>query len=80
MDEEDELQLGPPLVVEDVVIRPIARRRIASLSGEAGRASLARLRPLGVLVEDGGEPRALDLEGNELPEDVLAELPDVGEG
>lgn len=68
---EDEVEVGSPLVVGDVVLRPIARRRVKEIAGEDGRATLARLRPLGVIVEDGEESRALDLDGEELSDDVL---------
>lgn len=74
---EDELELGPALVLEGVRIRPIARRRVASVTGEAGQATLGRLRPLGILVEDPEGVRALGLDGAELPEDVVDELPEI---
>lgn len=75
--DEDVLEVGSPLVLGGLVLRPIARRRIATVAGEHARGILARLEPVGVVVEDGERSRTLDLDGEELPEDVLAELPDV---
>lgn len=70
------LEVGNPLVVEDVVVRPIARRRIATLGGDGAEGLVASLVPVGVIVEEDGTSRALDLDGDELGEDVLAELAD----
>jgi hypothetical protein len=71
---EDTLELGSPQVVDDVVLRPIARRRIARFDDGDVEGVLARLTPVGVLLEDDGTSRALGLGGEELPDDVLAEL------
>lgn len=75
---EDEVELGSPLVVGDVVLRPIASRRIEHLTVEEGKATFARLRPLGVIVEDGEGSRALDLDGEELDDDVLERIDGLG--
>lgn len=78
--DEDTLEIGRPLVVEDVVLRPIARRRIVPLEGEDVDGIVARLKPVGVLLEDGSTSQALGLDGEELPDEVLDELPEVDPG
>lgn len=75
--DEASLEIGSPVVVEDVVLRPIARRRIATVEGEQAHGIVARLKPVGVLLEDGDSSRALDLDGEELADEVLAELPEI---
>lgn len=77
---EEALELGSPVVVDDVVLRPIARRRVSTLSGEDAEGLLARLIPVGLVVEEGGISRAIDLDGDELADDVLDELAEPGEG
>lgn len=74
--DDQAVEIGEPVVAGDVVIRPIAQRRILTTSGEQAGAILARLRPLGVIVERAGELRTLDLDGEELAEDVLEALPE----
>lgn len=76
--DEIAVEIGEPLVVGDVVMRPIAERRVMEAVGEQTKGVLARLQPLGVIVEDGGSSRALDLDGDDLGEDVLDRL-DVGD-
>ena len=44
---EDTLELGSPQVVDDVVLRPIARRRIARFDDGDVEGVLARLTPVG---------------------------------
>lgn len=75
--DEREIEIGAPVVVGDVVLRPIARRRVANLGDERGQATLARIRPVGVIVEDG-DSRALGLDGDPLADEVLEKLGDVG--
>jgi hypothetical protein len=71
---EDALELGGPLVAADVVVRPIARRRIAGVEADPAEGVVGTLRPVGVLIEDGSGSRALGLDGDELPEDALEDL------
>lgn len=75
--DEVSLEIGSPLVVDDVVLRPIARRRTVTLEGDQADGIVARLKPVGVLLEDGNSSRALDLDGEELDDEVLDELPEV---
>lgn len=77
---EETLELGGPVVVGDVVLRPIARRRVATLAGEDAEGLLARLIPVGLVVEERGTSRAVDLDGDELADDVLDQLAEPGEG
>lgn len=86
MRNETSVEVGEPLVVANVVIRPIAERRILADIDHEGAPCLlvARLRPVGLLVEDGEDSRALDLDGQRLADDVLDELvvpdgPDEGQ-
>lgn len=72
--DEDTVEIGDPRVVGDVVIRPIARRRIRSYGEGPAGAVLARLTPVGIVVERDGSSRALTLDGEALPDDVLDEL------
>lgn len=64
---EAPLHAGDPVVVGDRVIRPLARRSLASRETDDGFAVTARLVPVGVVVETPGEVRALDLDGEPIP-------------
>jgi uncharacterized spore protein YtfJ len=79
MDEGD-LELGDPIVAGDTVLRPITRRRTLAHTGDEGGGLVARLAPVGVLVERDGSMRALDLDGDVLPEGVLDDLRDRESG
>lgn len=67
---EAPLHAGDPVVVGDRVIRPLARRSLASRETPDGFTVTVRLVPVGVVVETPGEVRALDLDGDPLPFDI----------
>jgi uncharacterized spore protein YtfJ len=74
---EEALEVGEPVTVDDVVIRPIARRRIVGGTDGTAGGVVALLRPMGVIVEEGDDTRTLDLDGVALAEDLLDEVPDI---
>lgn len=69
------LEMGEPVVVGNVVIRPIARRRVLEANEGEVSGVVARLRPLGVVVEGPDGFQTLDLDGEKLADDVIDELP-----
>lgn len=75
--DEEALEIGEPVVVGDVVIRPIAYRRLAGGTDGTATGAIGLLRPMGVIVEGPDGVETLDLSGEELADDVLADLPDV---
>lgn len=74
---ERSLEVGEPVTVEDVVIRPIARRRIVGGTDGTTGGAIGLLRPMGVIVEGPDGVETLDLDGGELAEELLDEIPDV---
>lgn len=66
---DEDLLVGEPVVVGRRVIRPLATRSITSHREDRGLAALARLEPVGVLVEGPEGVHTLGLDGEELPDE-----------
>lgn len=60
-------QLGDPVELGRVTVTPIVEVLTAAHRRGEGFGLARRVRPLGVLVEDGDTTRALSLDGEELP-------------